>query len=218
VISFRPWRLLQAHEGGVGHHLAFLVLDVEIVEIRRHAPELRLRLHVDLVELPEADEALLVGAADEDRQVVQRLADGDALLHGHLVVDLQLVLRIVVAEEGEQAAQFRALAQCGHEALVDLAEAVVVAGVGLVEQAQREAAGGAVAGIAGGPKNSMVTPAISRVFSSSSSMISSTAVLALGPVLEVDQAGAGVGAAPLGEHLVARQCRSPTGCPRSPRR
>jgi hypothetical protein len=101
-------RLAHRHEGRVRHHLVAVVLDEQVHDVRREAAELGPRLHVDLEEPAEADEALLVGAADEDVEVVERRADGDALLHRELVVDHQLVLGIVRREEGEEPGELRA--------------------------------------------------------------------------------------------------------------
>src|SRR5262249_31410531 len=67
--------LRNGHERGVGDHLPLVVLDEQIVQVLGHAPELRPRLDVDLVELVEENEALLVSAADEDVEVIQRRLD-----------------------------------------------------------------------------------------------------------------------------------------------
>ena len=95
--------LLELHERGIGDHFPFVVLDEQVIEILGEPPELRRGLDEDLEELAEADEALLPGAADDDGEVVHRVRDRHALLHGHVVVDDQLILRVVAGEEREQA-------------------------------------------------------------------------------------------------------------------
>ena len=64
--------LLERHERGVGDHFPFVVLDEQVVQILGVAPELRRGLDEDLVELVEANESLLPGAANEDVEVVHR--------------------------------------------------------------------------------------------------------------------------------------------------
>ena len=71
--------------------------------------------------------------------------DRHALLHGHVVVDDQLVLRVVAGEEGEQALHLLAFRQGGHELVGHLSELLVVHRVRLVEDAHGEAAGRAEA-------------------------------------------------------------------------
>ena len=94
---------LHRNERRVRNHLAFVVTDVEVVEILGKPSKLRISLDVELEELTKLDEALLVSATNEDREIVHGLANGNALLHGSLVVDDQLDLRVVGAEEGEEA-------------------------------------------------------------------------------------------------------------------
>src|SRR5579883_726984 len=144
--------LLDLHERGVGDHFLFVVLDEYVVQILGEAPKLWKRLDVDLVELVEANKALLVSAADEDVQVVQRLPDRHTLLHGQVVVDDQFVLRVVGGVEGEQVLQLLALVQGSHELLVHFSEPLVVGRIRLVEKHDGNTAGGTEAGNGGGFK------------------------------------------------------------------
>src|SRR5690606_4255463 len=65
-----------------------------------------------------------------------------------VVVDDQLVLRVVSRIEGEQILYLWSLSQRGHELVCYLPQPLVVGhtGLGLVEQAQRNAPGGAKSG------------------------------------------------------------------------
>ena len=164
--------LLDRHERGVGDHFPLVVLDEQVVQILREPPELRRGLDVDLVELVEENEALLPGAADEDVEVVQGLPDRHALLHGRVVVDDQLVLRVVGGVEGEQVRHFLAFLQGGHELVGHLSEPLVVGRRIVLSRSRMEKPPAAPKpGTAGGSKNSSFTLVILRHFSSRSTMI-----------------------------------------------
>jgi hypothetical protein len=159
-----------------------------------------------LIEEAEADEALLVRAPDHEVEVLHGLADRDALLHRLLVVDDELVLRVVGRVEGEEAGQLGALAQRRHELLVDAVELVVVGAAGLLEHTERHAAGRAVAGHRGRLEELDDRADVLRALLELRDDLVDRLV-ALGPVLQVDEAGPGVGGAPLGEDLVAGEGR-----------
>jgi len=78
--------------------------------------------------------------------------DRHALLHGHVVVYDQLVLRVVGGEEGEQVLQFLAFFHGGHELVVHFSEPLVVGRIRLVEEHHGEPPGSAKAGNRGGFK------------------------------------------------------------------
>ena len=138
--------LYARHERRVGDHIPFVVLDEEVVQILRVAPELRPGLDEDLVELVETNESLLPGAADEDVEVVHRCLDRHALLHGDVIVDDQLVLRVVRGVEGEQVRHLLAFFQGGHELVGHFSEPLVIGGERLVEDEHGDTPGGAESG------------------------------------------------------------------------
>ena len=145
----RALRLLERHECRVRHHLAGLVLHVELHDVRREAPELRRSLRVHLVVVVEADEALLVRAADQDVEGVHRGLDADALLHRQCGIDHELVLWIVGGEHREQTRELLALLELRDEVLRDAVELLVARVVGLIEEPDGEACRRAVAGNGG---------------------------------------------------------------------
>ena len=195
----------QCHESRVRNHFALFIRHIEIVQVLRQLAILWISLDVELEELAKLDEALLVSAADEDGEIVHRLADRDAFLHGDLVVDDELLLRIIGAEECEEAPQLLALAERLHELVVHHLEVVVVAGVRLVEQAQREAAGCAIAGHCGRfvELDGDTRDLFAAAFELGDDL--RRGHLAVRPVLQVDQAGARVRSAAFGEHFIARE-------------
>src|SRR6185312_15147917 len=88
-----------------------------------------------------ADEALLPGAAHDDGEVLHRGPDRHTLLHGHVVVDDQLILRVVAGEEGEQSLHLLAFRQGGQEPVGRLSEPLVVHRVRLVQDTYGETPG-----------------------------------------------------------------------------
>ena len=205
VISFKPCFFSMRHERGVGDHFPFVVLDEQVVQVLRVAPELRLGLDEDLVELVEANESLLPGAADEDVEVVHRRLDRHALLHGHVVVDDQLVLRVVGGVEGEQVRHLLALLQGGHELVGHLPEPLVIGGERLVEDEHGDAPGGAEAGDRGRLEELELHVAHPAAFLLEFHDDLACGPLAVGPGLQVDDAGPRVRAAALGQDLVTGQ-------------
>src|SRR5512135_277245 len=199
--------LLDAHERGVGDHLPVLVLDEHILQVFGVPPELGRGLDEDLVELAEEDEALLPGAADDDGQVVHRILDRHALLHGHVVVDDQLILRVVAGEEGEQALYLPAFRQAGHELVGHFPEPLVVVRVRLVQDADGEAPGRAEARDRGRLEEFQLHVGHLPAFFIELRDNLARGQLAFGPGLQVDEAGPRVRAAALGQDLIAGQRR-----------
>ena len=68
-------------------------------------------------------------------------SDRHTLLHGHVVVDDQLILRVVAGKEGEQALHLLAFRQGGHELVGHFSEPLVVHRVRLVEDTHGETPG-----------------------------------------------------------------------------
>src|SRR5690606_33568511 len=108
-------RLLERHERRIGDHVPTIIRRDTKLEILGKPAELWRRLDIDFEVLAKADEAVLPGAADDDGKIVHRFADRYPLLHGHVVVDNQLILRVVTGKEGEQALHLLALRQGTHE-------------------------------------------------------------------------------------------------------
>ena len=150
---------------------------------------------------------MLPGAAHDDGQVVHRVPDRHPLLHGHVVVDDQLVLRVVTGKEGEQALHLLALRQGGHELLGHFSEPLVVVGVRLVEDTRGETARGAEARDRGrleeleldvGHHTGLLVELLNDL---------ARGLLAIGPGLQIDETGPCIRAAALGQDLVTGQRR-----------
>ena len=203
VDLIEPLELTELGERGIRHHFPFVVLHKKVLEVLRVAAELRHGLDEDLVELPKRNESLLPRAADDDREVVHRLSDRDAFLHGDVVVDHHLVLWIVTCEKREQPLDLGPLRQRCHKFLGHLAQPQIVRRVCLVEHADREPACGSKAGYGRRLKKFQLD--IRDCLPVSLKLLDDLLgrQLPLGPRLEVDQTRASVRTAALGQHLVA---------------
>ena len=117
--------------------------------------EFRSGLYIHFEELVKPDKTMFIGTSNQDIEVIHRLADRYSFLHGHVVVNLQFVLRIVGGEEGKQARELFALAQIVHEFLIDFFKLMVV-GIAVVLSSKRKEKPPAAPnpGTAGGSKNS----------------------------------------------------------------
>src|SRR5262249_22197183 len=79
-----------------------------------------------------------VCTTNEDRECVHRIADRYTFLHRYLVIDLDLVLRIVRTKEGEKTGKFFTFAQVFHKIPRYLVKLVIVTTVRFIEQLQCE--------------------------------------------------------------------------------
>src|SRR5579883_807926 len=201
----QPLLLLDRHERGVGNLFTPVVLDEYVAQILGESPELRLGLDEDLEELVEADEPLLPRTANEDVEVIHRCLDRHTLLHGDVVVDDQLVLRVVGGVEGEQVPHFLAFAQSRHELVGYFTESCEIVGVRRVDKDQGDTAGGTEAGNGGGFKELKLHVAHPTGFFLKILNDLACGPLPIGPVFRVDEAGARVRTPPLSQHLVASQ-------------
>ena len=131
--------------------------------------------------------------------------DRHALLHGHVVVDDQLVLRVVGGVEGEQVRHLLAFLQGGHELVGHFSEPLVIGGERLVEDEHGEAAGGAEAGNRGRLEELELHVAHPAAFFLELLDDLACGPLAVGPGLQVDDAGSRVRAAAFGQDLVTGQ-------------
>ena len=168
-------------------------------------PELRAGLDEHLVELIEENEALLPSAANEDVEVVHRCLDRHALLHGHVVIDDQLVLRVVGGVEGEQVRHLLTLFQLVHERFGHHSEPLVISGERLVEDEHRDAPGGAKAGNRGRFKELELHVAQRAAFFFEVHNDLACRSLAFGPGLQVDDTGSRVRAAAFGQNFITGQ-------------
>ena len=185
--------------------MSFVVLDEQVVQIRRVAAKLGLGLDEDLVEKIEADESLLPSAANEDVEVVHGLFDRDALLHRHVVVDDQIVLRVVGGVEGEQIGHLLAFLQGGHEFFGHFTQSLVIGGERFIEDQHRDAAGRAKAGNRGGFEEFELHVAYPAALILKVGNQLARGSRALGPVFQIDDAGPRVRAAAFGQNLIAGQ-------------
>ena len=131
--------------------------------------------------------------------------DRHALLHGHVVVDDQLVLRVVGGVEGEQVRHLLAFFQGGHELVGHFSEPLVIGGERLVEDQHGETPGGAKAGNRGRFKELELHVGHPAAFFLEILNDLARGPLALGPVFQVDDTGPRVRAAAFGQNLVTGQ-------------
>jgi hypothetical protein len=164
-------------------------------------------LHHHLVHLPEADEVGGVVAAHQGLQRAHGRVDGHALFGGHVLVDVNQVLREVGVEAGEGPADGRVLAQGREEGLRHGGGFLQVAAARLIQQAQLEAAAVAEARHRGRRQKLNVGVADVLGFFFQLGDEGGHRLLALVPGLEVNHAHAVAGAGHLVHQAVAGQRR-----------
>src|SRR4029453_9677469 len=104
------------HQGVERHHAAALPAHEEQAELTRIAPELRLRLDVDLVDAPEFVEVVDVRAAEQRAERRVDIGDLHAGLEDPAAIDVGVDLRHRRAVESAGPADLRPLARRFEEA------------------------------------------------------------------------------------------------------
>ena len=151
---------------------------------------------------------MLPGATDDDRQVVHRILDRHPLLHGHIVVDDQLILRVVAGEKREDTLQFLTLLQSRQELFRLFSQPLVVHRVRFIQNTEGDPTGRAEARNCRGFEKLKLDVAHFLAFTLKFLNDLFRGQLTLRPRLQVDQASPRVRASSFSENFVTGQCRN----------
>ena len=145
--QFAPGDFRDGDERGQrNHHVGGLRANVDLADVLRIEPCLRVRLRIDAVEPPEAVEVVGVRAPQRRRQRLEHVVHRDAQRARLLAVQLDLDLRVVRIERGEQRAELRPFPCFGDEFPRLAAELVDGQGAAAVLQQEIEPGCGAEPG------------------------------------------------------------------------